>query len=84
MFRRGRYFITFNLNLKMDRNSSGLENAYEDDAIDEGPMGASEIEDSSNLERQIMEEVMDEVAEDDMEGMEEGSEEVYEEASSNG
>lgn len=51
MFRRGRYFITFNLNLKMDRNSSGLENAYEDDAIDEGPMGASEIEDSSNLER---------------------------------
>ena len=58
-----------------------MENVYEDDVIDNGPMGNSEIDDSSNLERQILEEAMDEVIEDEME---ENSEDIYEEASSNG
>ena len=31
-----------------------MENVYEDDAIDGGPMGSSEIEDNSNLKRQIL------------------------------
>ena len=61
-----------------------MEHVYEDDVIDDGPMGNYQIESSGNLERQIMEAEMEEVIEDEMEGGENGSNGYYEEASSNG
>ena len=61
-----------------------MENVYEDEILEDGPMGNGEIESSGNLERQIMEAEMDEVLEDNMEGGDHGSDRYYEEASSNG